>query len=204
MFDLLRDVDVLVTTVLAMGVSDGDDWDASALAALDVPVLQAVAATQPAAAWDASTAGLTPIDVAMSVAIPEFDGRIIGVPFSFKEVVDDGDELGAPVTAYRTVPDRVARIAGLATRLAALRHVPNGDKRLAIVLSAYPTKKSRIGNAVGLDTPASVVDLLHELRHAGYRVDRIPDDGDALMAELADGGDLRPLAGRALRRHPPA
>ena len=188
-FDLLRNVDVLVTTVLAMGVSDGDDWDASALAALDVPVLQAVAATQPAAAWEQSTAGLTPIDVAMSVAIPEFDGRIIGVPFSFKEVVDDGDELGAPVTAYRTVPDRVERIAGLAARLAALRHVPNGDKRLAVVLSAYPTKKSRIGNAVGLDTPASVVDLLHVLRASGYRVDRIPDDGDALMAELADGGE---------------
>ncbi|MGI8984692.1 MAG: cobaltochelatase subunit CobN, partial [Acidimicrobiales bacterium] len=187
-FDLLGGVDVLVTTVLAMGVSDGDDWDASALAALDVPVLQAVAATQPAASWQESSAGLTPIDVAMSVAIPEFDGRIIGVPFSFKEVVDDGDELGTPVTAYRTVGDRVARIAGLAVRLAALRHVPNGDKRLAIVLSAYPTKKSRIGNAVGLDTPASVVDLLHELRDAGYRVDRIPEDGDSLMAELADGG----------------
>jgi len=186
-FDLLRDVDVLVTTVLAMGVSDGDDWDASALADLGVPVLQAVAATQPFDTWEASTAGLTPIDVAMSVAIPEFDGRIIGVPFSFKEVVDDGDELGAPVTAYRTAPDRVARIAGLATKLAALRHVPNDDKRLAVVLSAYPTKKSRIGNAVGLDTPASVVDLLHTLRDAGYRVDRIPPDGDALMAELADG-----------------
>ncbi len=186
-FDLLRDVDVLVTTVLAMGVSDGDDWDASALAALDVPVVQAIAATQPAAAWEQSTVGLTPIDVAMSVAIPEFDGRIISVPFSFKEIVDDGDELGAPVTAYRTVPDRVERVAGLAARLAALRHVPNGDKRIAVVLSAYPTKKSRIGNAVGLDTPASVVDLLHALRDAGYRVDRIPDDGDALMAELADG-----------------
>ena len=146
-------------------------------------------------AWEASTAGLTPIDVAMSVAIPEFDGRIIGVPFSFKEVVDDGDELGAPVTAYRTVPDRVARVAGLAVRLAALRHVPNDDKRLAVVLSAYPTKRSRIGNAVGLDTPASVIDLLHALRAAGYRVDRIPADGDALMAELADGCYDRAAAG---------
>jgi cobaltochelatase CobN len=186
-FDLLRDVDVLVTTVLAMGTLDGDDWDAGALAALDVPVLQAVAATQPAAAWAASTAGLTPIDVAMSVAIPEFDGRIVGPAFSFKELVDDGDELGAPVHAYRTVPDRVARVAGLAIRLAALRHVPPAEKRVAVVLSAYPTKRSRIGNAVALDTPASVIDLLHALRQAGYQVDRIPDDGDALMAELADG-----------------
>ncbi|HEX2047453.1 MAG TPA: cobaltochelatase subunit CobN [Acidimicrobiales bacterium] len=187
-FDLLGDVDVLVTTVLAMGVSDGDDWNASALAELDVPVVQAVAATQPAEAWRASAAGLAPVDVAMSVAIPEFDGRIVGVPFSFKELVDDGDELGAPVTAYRTVPDRVARIAGLATRLAALRRIPNDRKRVALVLSSYPTKKSRIGNAVALDTPASVVDLLGAMRAHGYRVDRIPEDGDVLMAELADGG----------------
>jgi cobaltochelatase CobN len=179
-------VDAVVTTVLAMGSASDDDWDASALAALGVPVLQAVAATSSSAAWEADVAGLGPLDVAMSVAIPEFDGRIVGPPFSFKEVVDDGDELGAPVTAYRTLADRVDRVAGLALRLAALRHRPNAEKRVALVLSAYPTKRSRIGNAVGLDTPASVVHLLHALASAGYRVDRIPADGDTLMAELAD------------------
>jgi len=181
-----RSVDVVVTTVLAMGSARDDDWDASALASLGVPVLQAVAATQPRASWETSAAGLGPLDVAMSVAIPEFDGRIIGPPFSFKEVVDDGDDLGTPVTAYRTAPDRVERVAGVALRLAALRHIANADKRVALVLSAYPTKRSRIGNAVGLDTPASVVDLLHAMAAAGYRVDRIPPDGDTLMAELAD------------------
>ena len=183
-----RGVDVVVTTVLAMGSARDDDWDASALAALDVPVLQAVAATQPQRDWEASTAGLGPLDVAMSVAIPEFDGRIIGPPFSFKEVVDDGDELGAPVVAYRAVPDRCDRVADIAVRLATLRRRPDGDKRVAVVLSAYPTKRSRIGNAVALDTPASVIGLLHALREAGYRVDvdRLPPDGDALMAELAD------------------
>jgi len=182
----VRGVDVVITTVLAMGSARDEDWDASALAGLGVPVLQAVAATQPHAAWQQSTAGLGPIDVAMSVAIPEFDGRIVGPPFSFKEVVDDGDELGAPVVAYRTVADRVDRVAGLARRLAALRHLHNSEKRVALVLSAYPTKRSRIGNAVGLDTPASVIELLGALGDAGYRVDRMPADGDALMAELAD------------------
>ena len=188
--DLLaaENVDVVITTVLAMGsaAEDDDGWDASALESLGVPVLQAVTATGSADAWEASTAGLAPTDVAMSVAIPEFDGRIVSVPFSFKEVVDDGDELGSPVTAYRTRPDRVDRVAGIAARLAALRHLPNADKRVAVVLSAYPTKRSRLGNAVGLDTPASVIDLLHAMRAAGYRVERIPDDGDTLMAELAD------------------
>ncbi len=184
--ELLHGCDVVVTTVLAAGRADGDQWDGGALAALDVPVLQAVCATQPSAAWEASFAGLTPIDTAMSVAIPEFDGRVVSVPFSFKEVVDDGDDLGTPVTAYRTVPDRVDRVAGTAAALARLRHVASADKRIALVLSSYPTKKSRIGNAVGLDTPASAIALLRAMREAGYNVGRIPDDGDALMAELAD------------------
>ena len=188
-------LDCLVTTVLAMGSADGDQWDASGLAALDIPIVQAIAATQPSAAWQASDNGLTPIDVAMAVAIPEFDGRIITVPFSFKETVDDGDTLGSPVTAYRTVPDRVARVAGVATKLAVLRHVDNADKKVAIVLSAYPTKQSRLGNAVGLDTPASTIALLHALQQQGYQVDRIPPDGDALMHELADHLDPhRPTA----------
>jgi cobaltochelatase CobN len=200
--ELLRDCDVVITTVLAAGAADGDQWDAGALATLDVPVVQAVCATQPAAAWAASVAGLTPIDTAMSVAIPEFDGRIVSVPFSFKEVVDDGDELGTPVTAYRTVPDRTDRVAGTAAALARLRHLDNADKHVVLVLSSYPTKKSRIGNAVALDTPASAVDLLHALQRAGYTIDGIPEDGDALMAELADKGALE-LGNVAVAIQPP-
>jgi cobaltochelatase CobN len=185
--DLLRPCDAIVTTVLAAGADDGDDGWANPLAALDVPLVQAIAATSPRHAWSESAAGLAPVDVAMQVAIPEFDGRVVAVPFSFKEVVDDGDDLGAPVSAYRTVGERAGRAAGIAVRLAALRAAPPASKRVAIVLSAYPTKRSRIGNAVGLDTPASVIELLRALRDAGYGVGRIPADGDALMAELADG-----------------
>jgi cobaltochelatase CobN len=49
-----------------------------------------------------------------------------------------------------------------------LRHIPVAQRRIAIVLSAYPTKHSRIGNAVGLDTPVSVIKLLRAMRQAGY------------------------------------
>ncbi|HVW33344.1 MAG TPA: cobaltochelatase subunit CobN [Acidimicrobiia bacterium] len=188
-------VDAVVTTVLAMGQAggshlpppyDSDSWAVPVLARLDVPVVQAVTATTSRAAWEEHDVGLSPLDTAWSVALPEFDGRIISVPLSFKEVVDDGEDLGVPVVAYRTVPDRVARVAGTAVRLARLRRKPNADKKVAVVLSAYPTKRGRIGNAVGLDTPASVIDLLHALRAAGYRVEDIPADGDRLMAELID------------------
>ncbi|MFE2027612.1 cobaltochelatase subunit CobN [Streptomyces hygroscopicus] len=183
--------DAVVTTVLAAGgtrpaeaSAGGDDeaWDAGALAALDVPVLQALCLTSPRAVWEENDEGLSPLDAATQVAVPEFDGRLITVPFSFKEV----DEDGLPV--YVADPERAARVAGIAVRHARLRHVPAADKRLALVLSAYPTKHSRIGNAVGLDTPASAIALLRRLRASGY--DLGPEDGpDALPGLVSGDGD---------------
>ncbi len=193
-------IDVLITTVLAAGGVaaaagtpggagglDGEAWEVSALAGLDVPIIQAPSCSSTSEQWMDSDAGLGPFDVTQGIAIPEFDGRIIAPAFAFYEVVDDGDFLGSAVRAYRTVPDRVARVAGIAVRYARLRVQPPAARKVVIVLSAYPTKRSRLGNAVGLDTPASAIKMLHALRDQGYRVDRIPATSDELMAELADG-----------------
>jgi cobaltochelatase CobN len=207
LFDLLATADALVVTVLAAGgvvasaaAAGGDDdaWDVGALAALDVPVLQAMCLTTSRDAWHASTAGLSPLDAAMQVAVPEFDGRVVTVPFSFKE---DGPD-GVPV--YVADAERCARVAGLAAAHARLRHVPNEDKRLALVLSSYPTKHARVGNAVGLDTPASAVALLHALRDVGYDVGDAPDDGDKLIHALiaAGGHDVEWLTEEQLRAAP--
>jgi cobaltochelatase CobN len=193
-------VDALVTTVLATGGVaagagivggagglDGDAWDASALASLGVPILQSPSAGWSRADWEASDAGLGPYDATAGVAVPEFDGRIIAPVSAFNEVVDDGDDLGLAVRAYRTVPDRVARVAGLAVRHAGLRRIPKRERRVAVVLSAFPTKRGRLGNAVGLDTPASLVRLLLALADAGYDVSGAPGTGDEIMAALAEG-----------------
>ncbi len=190
----------LVTTVLAAGGAaaaagtpgargglDGEGWDVSELAELDIPVVQAPSAGRSSEEWAASDSGLGSYDVTSGVAIPELDGRIIAPAFAFREVVDDGDQLGTSVRAYRSIPDRAARVAGLAVRLASLHAKSPTDRRVAIVLSAYPTRRSRLGNAVGLDTPASALAILDALSAAGYRVGARPQDGDTLMATLADG-----------------
>ncbi|WP_040796754.1 cobaltochelatase subunit CobN [Nocardia higoensis] len=194
--------DALIVTVLAAGgtkpataSAGGDDeaWDVAALAALDVPILQGLCLTGSRAQWDDNDDGLSPLDVATQVAVPEFDGRIITVPFSFKEFDADG------LSTYVPDPERAARVAGIAVRHARLRHIPAADKRLALMLSAYPTKHARIGNAVGLDTPASTIALLHELRRAGYHLGdagEVPGleehDGDALMHALIAAGGQDP------------
>ncbi len=192
-YGLLAGTDALLVTVLAAGGTvageasaggDSDAWDVAALAALDVPVLQALCLTSSRAAWAASSAALTPMDAAMQVAVPEFDGRLITVPFSFKEAGPDG------VPEYVADPERAARVAGIALAHARLRHVPPGQRRLAIMLSSYPTRHARVGNAVGLDTPASAVVLLRALREAGWDLgDGFPEDGDELIhALIATGG----------------
>ncbi|MFC4072499.1 cobaltochelatase subunit CobN [Actinoplanes subglobosus] len=192
----LRKADALVVTVLAAGgtrpataSAGGDDeaWDVGVLADLDVPILQGLCLTSSRAAWEASDDGLSPLDAATQVAIPEFDGRIITVPFSFKEIDEDG------LSVYVADPERALRVAGIAVAHARLRHVPPADRRIALMLSAYPTKHSRIGNAVGLDTPASTVALLAALAERGYRIgDFGTYDGDGLIHTLIAAGGQDP------------
>ncbi|GAA0472749.1 cobaltochelatase subunit CobN [Streptomyces sp. NPDC046215] len=216
LIEALGTADAVITTVLAAGgtkpataSAGGDDesWDAGALAALDVPILQALCLTGPRSAWEENDEGLSPLDAATQVAVPEFDGRIITVPFSFKEVDEDG------LPSYVADPERAARVAGIAVRHARLRHIPPADKRLALVLSAYPTKHSRIGNAVGLDTPASAVALLRRLREEGYDFGNEADepvpglesgDGDELIYALIEAGghDQEWLTEEQLARNP--
>lgn len=201
--DLLAELgtlDALVVTVLAAGgtrpatVSAGGEdeaWDVGALAALDIPILQALCLTWSRDDWAESDDGVSPLDSATQIAVPEFDGRIITVPFSFKELDADG------LPRYVTDPERCRRVAGIALAHARLRHIPPAQRRIAVMLSAYPTKHSRVGNAVGLDTPVSAIRMLRALRDAGYDLgDGFPgmdveDDteaGNALIHALIDAG----------------
>jgi cobaltochelatase CobN len=205
LYEALGSLDALIVTVLAAGGSvpasasaggDDESWDVERMAALDIPVLQGLCLTGSRAVWEASHEGVTPLDSATQIAIPEFDGRIITVPFSFKEIDADG------LPRYAADPERCGRVARIAVSHARLRRLPNAGKKLALVLSAYPTKHARIGNAVGLDTPVSAIRLLRRLRAAGYDLgsgnevteilDGAADDtaaGDALIhALIAAGG----------------
>ncbi|CCH77317.1 Aerobic cobaltochelatase subunit cobN [Nostocoides japonicum T1-X7] len=196
LYDALATLDTLVVTVLAAGGSTpagasagGDDeaWDVERIAALDIPVLQALSLTSSRSDWAASDDGVTPLDSATQVAIPEFDGRIITAPFSFKEIDDQG------LPRYVADPERCVRVARIAVNHALLRHVRPEDKRIAVVLSAYPTKHARIGNAVGLDTPVSAVHLLRRMRAEGYDLgtgNPVVDILDSAMSDTEAGDAL--------------
>ena len=182
-------IDVLInTTSFAMGeITPGSatpaGWSVKVLEQLNVPVLQAITSGMTKPQWEQSTRGLNPLDAAMNVVLPEFDGRIITVPLSFKAKASG---LSNDPIAYEPLPGRVTRIAQIASRYARLKHLNNADKRIAFVFTNSNSKASQIGNAVGLDAPASLMRILQAMQASGYQIGAVPESGTALIHELID------------------
>jgi cobaltochelatase CobN len=165
----------------------------------DVPVLQAICAQDNEAGWRENAQGLGPRDLAMHIALPELDGRIITRPISFKGLAWRDERSQSDVVCYQPVRERMDFVAELARRWIMLARLPNAHKRTALVLANYPTRDGRIGNGVGLDTPAAALNILKSLEAQGYPVKNLPESGTALVHALLGGVtndlgslDLRP------------
>jgi cobaltochelatase CobN len=193
-------VDVLLnTTSFAVAKLDGSAPRLDLWQQLDVPVLQVILSGGTLAAWQQHPMGLMPRDIAMNVALPEVDGRIITRAVSFKASQRRSDALEMEVVSYEPVGDRVQFVAELAARWVDLRRTPVAQRRVALVLANYPNRDGRLANGVGLDTPQSCGEILRAMAAAGYTVADIPADGDALMQALTTGCTNDP-DGQSLRR----
>ena len=148
------------------------------------PVLQGFLVNAAEQAWRDNPQGLGPRDLAMLVALPELDGRIITRAAAFKEDTRLDEATQCRLLTYAPHAPGIAHIAALAARHARLRLIPNAEKRIALVLANYPASDGRLANGVGLDTPASTVAILRALQDAGYRLDYLPENGDALIRLL--------------------
>jgi cobaltochelatase CobN len=154
---------------------------------LDLPVLQVILGSSTREQWDNSLMGLTPRDVAMNVALPEVDGRIITRAISFKAIQQKQVKLETDVVIYQPQSDRINFVTDLAANWVKLQNTLNADKKVALILANYPNKDGRIANGVGLDTPASCIEILKALVQAGYSVTAIPETGDDLIKLLTKG-----------------
>jgi cobaltochelatase CobN len=154
----------------------------------NIPVIQAICAQDNEPGWRASEQGLGPRDLAMHIALPELDGRIISRPISFKDLAWRSERSQSDVVCYRAQPERMDFVAQLARRWIELARVPNGQKRIALILANYPTRDGRIGNGVGLDTPAAALNILRALHEEGYPLPAdLPGSGTALIQQLLGG-----------------
>jgi cobaltochelatase CobN len=153
----------------------------------DAPVLQLVFSGGGEAEWRENSQGLSARDLAMQIVLPEVDGRILSRAVSFKAETQYDPQTECSILSYRPVADRIAFAAELAAGWARLRRTPAAQRRVALILANYPNRDGRIGNGVGLDTPAGALEVLRAMEAAGYDIAGLPADSTELMTRLLAG-----------------
>ena len=202
---------ILNATAFAVGSPNGDANTTNPLAAPSAnaaPVFQIILSGSSQSAWEESAQGLSARDIAMNVALPEVDGRIITRALSFKGEAFFDTATECPIATYQPQGDRINFVTELAANWTQLRRSTAHDKRITIILANYPNKDGRLANGVGLDTPAGTLHVLNLLRDAGYDTGGpLPNSPQALMDILMagptnwltdraekDGGEIFPIA----------
>ncbi len=137
-------------------------------------------AFQPISHWRENNLGLTPLQTALSVAVPELDGAI--EPHVFAGLEEGSDRTLPLESETRALADRVAR-------LVRLRRKANADKKLAIVLFNFPPNLGNAGTAAFLDVFESLLRLMRKLKDEGYQID-LPASVNALRDKLLEGNRL--------------
>lgn len=155
--------------------------EATPLLEMNIPILQAYHTLYTESEWRARIDGVDASTLVSAIYYPEFDGQIDGYPIGAK---DDADP-----ERQRIVPLRegVETVASLAKRWANLRHKPNAEKRVALLLHNMPPRADMIGSAAGLDTPASVYEILRRLQDMGVYCPMEFESGEAVMQAITSG-----------------
>ncbi|WP_313801316.1 cobaltochelatase subunit CobN [Sphingobium sp.] len=179
--------DIILNATAFAASAPGEPRSPSILEQADCPILQTIFASAEQGAWEASARGLGPRDLAMHIALPEVDGRLITCAVAFKAAARFDERTECSIVVPQILKDRVSFISELAVNWSKLRKTSAADRRIALVLANYPNKDGRIGNGVGLDTPASTAAILKALAESGYTATDAPTDGAALMRLMTTG-----------------
>lgn len=151
---------------------------------LGVATFQVIMATTQQEGWADNIRGLNPSDLAMHVVLPELDGRILAGAISFKQP----DPAGGRGLLHTPEQDRVEQVADRLCAFLRLKHTQAAERRVVILMPDYPgAAPGRTGYAVGLDVPQSVLEMLKDLRDAGYDVRDIPQTARELLDRLETG-----------------
>lgn len=157
------------------------DQARAALEALDIGYLDMIPlAFQRVEEWQQDDMGLTPIQLAMNIAIPELDGA--AEPLVYGGPTAGSDKFVAIKPQIELATERVVRRVRLHRK-------QNAEKKLAIVLFNFPPNLGNVGTAAYLDVFTSLHRLLTELHDQGYTV-KVPPDVETLRHEVVEGNAI--------------
>ncbi|SEE60148.1 cobaltochelatase CobN subunit [Tenacibaculum sp. MAR_2010_89] len=190
-FDLLKQhhlksLQIIINTT-GFSVQGFHDTTQSLFAIFNVPVIQAIMGSCNHESWLEGDFGLPPTDIAMNIALPEVDGKIISKVISFKESIEKDTLTDSEVVSYVPHIEGCQFVAKMAKAWINLQNKNNSEKKIALVLPNYPNKNSRLANGVGLDTPQSTLQILAQLADENYELAaNYPTTTNELINKLTD------------------
>jgi len=190
---------LVVLQDFVVGAAEGREAVTEAFKRLNVPLFKAIRLSDRSAVqWRLSPDGLPPDSVQYRVALPELQG--IGQPIVVAALGQaqldrrTGIENRPPVV----LAEEADRLSARVSRWLALRGKANRDKRVALIYYNHPPGRQNIG-ADNLDVPASLFDMLHAMKNAGYTVGTLPESPQALLDMIMAHGVNLPEDRAALR-----
>ena len=154
---------------------------------LNVPIIKAILTCNTAEEWRDSIQGLSVMDIPANIAMPEFDGALITVPIAAMDCCQFNSTTGTRLIKYEPIAERTQKLVSLAINWGKLRRLPNSEKKVAIIFHNYPPRNDTIGHAFGLDSSASVMNILEALKKEGYMLDFMPESSQKLMDTIING-----------------
>jgi cobaltochelatase CobN len=182
-----------VVSAMCFSLTSSNSQALEALKRFNVPIIKAILTVNSFEDWRDTMQGLSFVDIPSSVVMPEFDGFLITVPMAAMDSTKINPLTGTKILTFEPIPERVDKVARLSINWAKLKHIPNSKRKVAIIFHNYPPRNDTIGKAFAIDTPVSILNLLNDMKDAGYTVDSIPESGQELIDGIINGltNDLR-------------
>ncbi|MGM0411894.1 MAG: cobaltochelatase subunit CobN [Pseudomonadota bacterium] len=167
-----------------LGGSDAADRATAALEDLDVPVLKGLRlAETDGTTWRLGEAGVPVDTVSYRLAMPERQGVSQPLVLATAGPEREQEATGLELAPLRPQAERITRAAERLRRWVALQEKDNAEKRIALIYYNHPPGRHNVG-ADNLDVPASLLQILRQLREAGYNTGDLPEDEEALMERI--------------------
>ncbi|NLE06093.1 MAG: cobaltochelatase subunit CobN, partial [Crenarchaeota archaeon] len=182
-------IDVLVNTLsfsLSVFLPHPETVD-NVFKRLGVTVIKTIISHASLDEWSKNPQGLTPMELSWNVALPEFDGNLITIPCAAKKFYVNNKSNDNQLFTYEPIFERINKLIRLSLNWAKLRKITNNEKKVAIIFHNYPPRNDNIGNSAGLDSAASVMNILRNLKDQGYCLDYLPENSQTLMNTIIDG-----------------
>ncbi|MDH5601696.1 MAG: cobaltochelatase subunit CobN, partial [Gammaproteobacteria bacterium] len=158
------------------------------LTQLNIPVIKGIRLTdRTTEEWQLSTDGIPWDGVHYRVAMPELQGISQPMILATASTPYVDNLTGLKLSPSRPVLRQVTQLTARMHNWVKLRHKNNAKKRVALIYYNHPPGRHNIG-ADNLDVPASLWQILNQLKQAGYHTGQLPESQEALLELIQQRG----------------